>query len=524
MLIRLAIKNFALIDDIEIDFSHGLNILTGETGAGKSIIIDAIGIIVGERASFDVIRSGETLCEVEAIFDYDNPCVDEVLEEYGVDPEENTIIIHRQLTDQGRSFCRINGRSVPVSALKKVGSYLIDIHGQHRHQSLLDSDSHITFLDLLGDQELLRAKEEMSVTFERYNNLIRRLRSLKAESEALNRERERLQYEVDEIEQASIQPGEDILLEEQKVTLINAEKIAKALELGYAILYEAYENPSIVDGLSKVINSFEGIKDYYKPVVPAVEFLSTMLYEIEDLAANLRDLRENIDFDIKALDDIQGRIQLLDRLKQKYRMNLEELIKYKEEAAAKLEDAITIGDRIEELHELLMKLEQDMRERALALHILRKRIAKKLETDISSELQDLGMKGVKFSVNFSREEDPKGIEIEDKRVKIGEGGMDRVEFLISTNPGEPLKPLIKIVSGGETSRIMLAIKSIMAEVDGIPSLIFDEIDAGIGGRAAQTVGEKLSQIARKRQILCITHSPQIASQGDVHFLIQKEVN
>jgi DNA repair protein RecN (Recombination protein N) len=329
---------------------------------------------------------------------------------------------------------------------------------------------------------------------------------------------------VDEIDKAAPKVDEEILLEEQRQILENAEKIFNVLDFAYCTIYEGYEIPSIIDNLGKVVNSFEDIKEYFRPISPSTEYLSSVLYELEDLATNLRNYRETIDFDMGKLDEIHGRLELLDRLKNKYHMNIGELLKYRDEAAARLEEAMNLGDEIEELTQNLNAVKLNLANKALALHALRKETAKKLETDISGELHDLGMKDIKFSVDFKWDEGESGIEVDNKTVKINEEGIDKVEFLISTNPGEPLKPLVKIVSGGETSRIMLALKNIMAKIDNIPCLIFDEIDAGIGGRAAQTVGEKLSQIALNHQTLCVTHSPQIASQGDAHYLIKKEVS
>ena len=524
MLIKLSIKNFALIDDLDIDFEDGLNILTGETGAGKSIIIDAISVIVGERASNDYVRTGKSSCEVEAIFDYDDSAIDDVLEEYGIDPEESCLIVNRQITDQGRSYCRVNGKTVPVSVLKKIGKQLVDIHGQHQHQSLLDSERHIRLLDLLGDKELEAAKQDMLAVYKDYVDAFRVIQQLKQKCLNINTERDRLRHEVDEIDKAAPKVDEEILLEEQRQILENAEKIFNVLDFAYCTIYEGYEIPSIIDNLGKVVNSFEDIKEYFRPISPSTEYLSSVLYELEDLATNLRNYRETIDFDMGKLDEIHGRLELLDRLKNKYHMNIGELLKYRDEAAARLEEAMNLGDEIEELTQNLNAVKLNLANKALALHALRKETAKKLETDISGELHDLGMKDIKFSVDFKWDEGESGIEVDNKTVKINEEGIDKVEFLISTNPGEPLKPLVKIVSGGETSRIMLALKNIMAKIDNIPCLIFDEIDAGIGGRAAQTVGEKLSQIALNHQTLCVTHSPQIASQGDAHYLIKKEVS
>jgi DNA repair protein RecN (Recombination protein N) len=524
MLLKLLIKDFALIDDLDICFENGLNIMTGETGAGKSIIIDAINMVIGERASTDYIRTGKQSFEVEAVFEYNNPGVDNLLKEYGIIPEDNTIIINRQITSQGRSSCRINGKTVTASFLKKIARFIIDIHGQHQHQSLLDKENHLKLLDLMGPADLNIIKENVNEYYNTYLKLKGLLRKKEKNRDDLYKQKERLEYEVDEIEKAHLLNNEDLDLHEQKQILENAEKIFFALEETYNILYKGEELPSVSDNLSKVIVNLEDIKDYFKQVEPIINTLKNTLYEIEDISSTVRNYRESIDFDIRQLDDINSRLDLIERLKSKYNMSISELINYKEQASSALDDVYAIEDEIEQINKQLSGIFEGLMENSAKLHNMRKKVAEKLQDDIKNELTDLGMKNVKFYVNIEQQKGETGLDVNDKnRIKFTKDGFDDVEFLISTNPGEPLKPLAKIVSGGETSRIMLALKGIMAKVDSIPCLIFDEIDAGIGGRAAQIVGEKLSKIAKSHQILCVTHSPQIASLGDAHFLIKKEI-
>jgi DNA repair protein RecN (Recombination protein N) len=522
MLLNLCIKDYALIDDLSISFGPGLNILTGETGAGKSIIIDAINLIIGERAYTDFIRTGKQNASVEAVFYYEDAIVEDILKEYGVEPEDNTLIISREINAQGRSFSRLNGKIVPASALKKIGKLLIDIHGQHEHQSLLDSKNHIRILDLLAYEDISESKNKVGVLYKKYCQVQREIDSLEREYVDFRRQQDRLRYEVDELEKAQLKPEEDILLEEDKKILENAEKIFNTLEYTYNVLYQGYETPSIIDNLNKIIDNFEGIIDYYKPIESIGESLQNILYELEDTTSTVRNLRDSIDFDMGKLDKINTRLELLHRLKSKYNKSITELLNYKTEVAAELEKAFNINEQISVLRTELKNIELNLSKSAVELTKKRKKWANDLEKSISKELIDLGMKNVKFNVDITTKDDPNGIEVESKKVHINEAGIDEIEFLISTNPGEPLKPLVKIISGGESSRIMLALKSIMAEVDNISCLIFDEIDTGIGGRTAQAVGEKLSKISNKRQILCVTHSPQIASLGDAHFLIQKE--
>lgn len=522
MLLNLSIRDYALIDNLSISFGPGLNILTGETGAGKSIIIDAVNLIIGERASTDFIRTGSESASVEAVFDYKNPAIEDILTEYGIDAEDDTLIISREVNKEGRSFARVNGRLVPVGVLKKIGKLLIDIHGQHEHQALLDSKNHLNILDSLGSKIISDSKEKVSELYKKYRQINSRISTLEKKYLDFSKQQEILKFEIDELDKAQLLPDEDILLEEEKKVIENAEKIFSALEFAYTTLYQNYEIPSINDNLSKVIDSLEDIKGFYKPIENILESLKNILYELEDISFTIRELKDSVDFDAEKLNTINERLELINRLKLKYGKTIPELLDYKANAIAELDNVINTGDEIKELKIEYEQIKKSLAENALELSKKRKVVAEKLEQDILKELSDLGMKNVNFKVHMGLTEDPKGIEIDDKKISVSEDGIDNVEFLISTNYGEPLKPLAKIISGGESSRIMLALKSIIAEVDNISCMIFDEIDAGIGGRTAQAVGEKLSKISRTHQILCVTHSPQIASLGDTHFLIKKE--
>jgi len=522
MLLNLCINNYALIDNVSITFGPGLNILTGETGAGKSIIIDAINLIIGERAYTDFIRTGKQNARVEAVFEYEDAGVDEILKEYGIEPEDNTLIITREINVQGRSISRLNGKMVPASALKRVGKLIIDIHGQHEHQSLLDSKNHIRILDSLGYEDISKSKKEVNKLYKKYCQVQSQICELEKKQIDFCREQDRLRYEIDELEKAQLKVDEDTALQEDKKILENAEKIYSTLELSYNILYHGFDNPSVIDGINKIIDGLERIIVFYTPAEGIAESLKNILYELEDISSNLRNLRDSIDFDMGRLDEINKRLELLDRIKSKYNKSIPELLDYKAQIATELDLAFNLNEEIKELKTKRANIESELSKSAVKLHKQRQSIAKHLEESISKELKDLGMKKVKFKVDIRVKSDPNGIYLNEEKVSITEHGIDEVEFLISTNPGEPLKPLAKIISGGESSRIMLALKSIMAKVDKISCLIFDEIDTGIGGRTAQAVGEKLSKLAGQHQILCVTHSPQIASIGDSHFLIKKE--
>lgn len=522
MLLKLHIRNFALIDDLDVEFDSGLNVLTGETGAGKSIIIDAINLIVGQRASSKFIRTGKQQAEVEAIFKFNDKNINKILKEYGVESED-VLIINRQITNQGRNYCRLNGKSVPLLVLKKVSKYLVDIHGQNSHQSLFNQFNHKKLLDMFGGKDIVIAKNNVKKTFKRYKKFKEQTYELLAEREKLHELRSKLEYEIKEIENANIQPDEDKQLEEQRNILQNAEKIFLSLESAYDLLYKGQNVPSILDNLNKVIANLQDIESFYDKIGSVIDFLKNTLYELEDVAETLRNYKDCISFDASKLDSIQSRIDYLDRLKAKYNMNLSELLEYKNLISGKLNKSIALDEKVTNLKQKLNNETDKLIKHSTNLHNIRKKAALKLQEAIAIELSDLGMKNVKFYVDIKLQESIDGIKVNNKKVKITHDGFDNIEFLISTNLGEPLKPLSKIVSGGEASRIMLALKSILAKVDKIPCLIFDEIDAGIGGRTAQIVGEKLSLLAKTHQVLCVTHSPQIASIGDTHYLIKKQI-
>lgn len=521
MLLKLNIKNFALITDISIDFKEGLNILTGETGAGKSIIIDAINLIIGQRASSEYIRSGKEKALIEAIFQYKNKRIDEILGEYGIETEGDIVIISREITTQYRNYCRLNGKSVPLSVLKKVSKYLVDIHGQHQHQSLFDRKNHIKLLDGFGGKDLSDYKLQVKKSYLSYKDAKKQYDKFQKKHMDLAKQKSKYEYELEEIEKAQLKPQEDKKLQEQKEVMQNAEEILVALEKSYDLLYSGIDTPSIMDNLNNVIDVLKNIESVFCKVSPIIEVLQNNLYELEDIKTLIRDYKYEMSFDSESLDLVIQRLDLIENLKMKYNRSIQELLTYKEEISNKLDEDLNLESKIKKLSLHLEDAKNQLTKVAIMLSKQRKRVAKKLEAAISKELEDLGMKNVKFIVSFGLKEDDDGFLINGKKVKVDNEGYDDIEFKISTNIGEPLKPLAKIVSGGEASRIMLALKSILAKTDNIPCLIFDEIDAGIGGRAAQIVGEKLSLLAETHQILSVTHSPQIASLGDNHFLIKK---
>lgn len=523
MLLKLNVKNLALIEDISIDFKPGLNVLTGETGAGKSILIDSIGLILGDRASTELIRIGAENAYIEAVFDVKSEEVRNIIREYGID-EEETLIITREITLQGKNFCRINGKLVPLSALKNIGRYMVDIFAQHQtYQLLFDSEYHLKILDELGEKKVETLKKELKIIFEKMKEINREIKTLLKEKSEAEKLRDRLSFEKEELENAFLSPEEDKILEEEREILVNSEKIMKSLILAESLLYEGNDSLPVLELLDKIIDALEGISTYFKDIDRTLNTIKESYYSLQEAANDLRKFINRVDFNPERLDRVFDRLSFLERLKKKYGMSLNELIKYKDEINKKLEDILNLDEKIEIKNGEYRSLMESYMDNAIKLHNLRKEIAEKLEKKILKELEELAMKGVQFSVDFKFKDDMEGINFEGQKIAYGEDGFDFVEFLISTNTGEPLKPLNKIASGGESSRIMLAIKNIIADVDKIPCLIFDEIDTGIGGRTAQTVGEKLYKVAKNRQVLCVTHSPQIACLGDAHFQIKKIV-
>jgi len=519
MLRQLTIQNIALIDQVNIELGEGLNILTGETGAGKSLVIDSINAILGDRLSKDLIRTGEEKATVEAVFEVDNKAVNSYLEEVGISPEEdNTLIISREFTLSGRNTCRINGKMVTVSMLKEIGQLLIDVHGQHDNQSLLRTESHIHLLDSFGGEKIERLKREYIKLLNEYRQLTDKLKKLTGDEKERERKIDLYKFQIDEIAKAKLKTGEEEELEKQRLLLGNSEKIVNSLSRAYDLIYGGDSvKSSALDKINGALAEIRNISEYnekYKEVEKRLEELS---YQLDDLTEEVRHMRDSVEYDPSLLEEIEERIDLIFRLKRKYGSNIEEILKYKKEIEIELDEIIKSEEIINELNRKISEIEGKMYETARMLNAERQKAAHILEMKIGNELDELDMKKAQFkvSIEFDKEGSEGG-----KRNYLNDG-LDRVEFLISPNMGEPLKALAKIASGGEMARVMLAIKNILADVDEVPTLIFDEIDTGISGKAAQKVAEKLCLISRKHQVICVTHLPQIACMADRHFLIEK---
>ncbi len=525
MLSHLSITNFAIIDHLELDFSPGFNVLTGETGAGKSIIVDAMSMLLGGRAESDLIRSGSDQALVEGVFnlpqEWKRDTLVPLLEEHGLEGEGPLILV-REINREGRHICRLNGRLVTLRLLKEVGQRLIDIHNQGEHLSLLRVKEHIDLLDRYGG--LLDLRNRVEEVVRTLYQVRRELERLIADERELARRVDLLQYQIKEISAAKLRPGEEEELKRERLLLTNAEQWITMIGAAYEALYKgAGGRPSALDLLAEVdrsLASLEGIDPRLKEERRTIEESSEQLRE---LARDLRAHLDEIDYSPARLAQVEERLELIYNLKRKYGDSIEEILAFSERAAQELEGITHREERIKELLACEKELLAQLGELAGQLSRLRQEAAKELSQSVEAHLGDLKMEGTKFQVELKQRKDPKGVEVDGRRVAFDLTGVDKVEFLISPNPGEPLKPLYKIASGGETARLMLALKSVLSQVDQVPTLIFDEIDAGLGGRGSEVVGRKLWGLTGDHQVLCVTHLPQIASFGDLHLKVTKEI-
>jgi len=520
MLTNLIVQNYALLDEVNIKFSPGLNILTGETGSGKSILIGALGLILGGRATTGAIRSGMPTATVEGLFEW---TPDEVLiplpEDLDVKIEDRTLIIRRDVTRDGRSRCTVNGHMVTVAVLKRLGEFLVDLHGQHDHQSLLDQRTHIHFLDGFGN--IKRLKGQVAQAYHGFSDAARALKQLDEEILATRERRELYQFQLEELEKANIRPGEDPELEQELAVLGHAEQLVQVASAAYEALSE--QENAVIDQLAHIIRSLEDIEQIDTSLSEPVADARSARYHLDDVAVFLQQYRDRIEFDPVRLDEVQERLELLKSFKRKYGGTLEEVCAYRNRMADENNRLETADERRTELEETLEQARENLTVKAKKLSNARKKLAARMETRVVKELAELGMEKTRFQVHVGWQKVAGGpIIIEGRSYQADASGMDHVEFLISPNQGEELKPLVHIASGGEISRVMLALKVILAESDEVPTLVFDEVDLGIGGRIAESVGQKLKLLSQSHQVLCITHLHQVACWGHTHFTVHKE--
>lgn len=510
MLWHLSIKNLAIIDDISIEFADGLNILTGETGAGKSIIIDAINLIVGARADRELIRNGENMASVEAIFTLDgNDELIKTLKELDfVDDDDTELLITRQIYSNGRNVIRVNGRAVVTSVLRDISQLLIDIHGQHQHQSLLDKSYHMGFLDSF-DSSVKPLKEQTAQLYAQWRELKAQIDDIDANKADFERNKELMEYQINEIEQADLKIGEDEELLEKKQILKNARTIISALESAYSSLNSS-DNGGALDLLYSAKEKLSGIARYSAEYSDLYDSADNVYYELEDVSESIGKILRNMSYSAEQAQEIDDRLYVINSLKRKYGKTVELVLDFASSLGEQLEQMRYNMENSEELRHKEKLVYNKLISCCEDLHKKRLAAAQLLKNRIISELSYLGMKKVNFEASVECDKDD-----------ISPTGYDNVEFMISANAGEPLRPLAKIASGGEVSRIMLSIKSALADIDEIPTMIFDEIDTGISGAVAGAAGKKMHMLSKNHQIICITHQAQIAACADRHFFVSK---
>jgi DNA repair protein RecN (Recombination protein N) len=526
MLTELSIDNFAIIDHLELQLKPGLITFTGETGAGKSIIIDAVEVLLGGRAEAVMIRSEADRANMEAVFQVPQGMqsyLAAILEREELLEEDGIITLGREIRRNGRNVARVNGRNVNTNLLAEIGEYLVDVHGQSEHLSLLRVRQHLQLLDsFAGAEDQLSKYREV---YNRLQNVRRSLNELRQAEVDAARRADLLSYQINEIEAAQLKPGEDEELREERNRLANAEGLATLTQEALQILDEGLpESPSITDMLGNVTQAISSLARLDPSQEPLSEQAQVLLENMADLSHTLHLYQENIEFNPRRLDQVEERLSLLHNLNRKYGKTIDEVLEFAEQARQQLEGILHSGERIQELEGEEVELLQRLGIQGQELSKIRHQAADRLAGAVETELADLYMNEARFKVEFKQRPDPAGISLEDgRKVAFDATGIEQVEFFVAPNPGEGLKPLVKIASGGETSRLMLALKNVLARADQVPTLIFDEIDQGIGGRVGTVIGLKLWNLARTHQVLCVTHLPQLAAFGDQHFQVLKQV-
>ena len=508
MLKELFIKNIAVIKQTDICFSEGLNVFTGETGAGKSIIIDSINAVLGQRVSRDLVRTGETRAQITAVFSGLSTTTLELLDQMGYEADEGELMISREISVDGKGTCRLCGRPIGVTMLREIGNTLINIHGQHDSQYLLNKEKHIEFLDSFAQLDTL---------YDRYRDCFSQLIAMRRELNSLNvdeaekaRQIDLLEYQINEIEQAELVPGEEEELADRRNMIRNAEKICLSLDEAHEQIAGGEERTGALELIQNAAAELEEAARYVETLIPISSQLTEMGYELEDSLMGINDARLSMEYDPGELEEIEARLDLIYRLKRKYGGDIEEILQNLSLYKKQLEKITLSDEKKESLNQSYKGMLLQAKNLADQLSKERKAAARRFEKQVEGELSFLDMPSVKFTISILP-------------CKLGAKGLDDVEFMISTNPGEPPKPIAKIASGGELSRIMLSIKNVISDRDDVPTLIFDEVDTGASGSAAEKIGRKLRQVSKGRQVICVTHLAQIAALCDHHLLIQKQV-
>jgi DNA repair protein RecN (Recombination protein N) len=511
LLIELSIKNFAIIEKQTVSFDKGLTVLTGETGAGKSIIIDAIHLLVGGRGSFEFVRHGEEKAEIEGLFHIDeieHPIVNKT-SEFGIEIEDGMVVLRREISKNGKSVCRINGKLVTISTLREIGATIVDIHGQHEHQELMNESSHLPLLDQFGAEEINLALKEYQSVFHQFEQTTKKLKSLNENEQQMAHRLDLIQFQLDEIQKAKLKPNEDETLFEEKKKLGNFERLYSLMQSSYNAINGEQRGLDSVGLVMGHLEDAASLDSRYKEVYEAI---STIFYSLEDMNRTVRNELDALEFDPNRLNEIEERWNEITQLKRKYGKTIEEIVEYAASIEAEIETLQNKETHIGQLERELVELKMILETKAHTLSQLRKKWANQLTKLIHKELKELYMEKSVFEIRVNY-----------KLEHFTNTGSDHIEFYISTNPGEPLKQLVKIASGGELSRIMLALKSIFSKHQGVTSIIFDEVDTGVSGRVAQAIAEKIYQVAVNSQVLCISHLPQVAAMADIHLFISKKM-
>ena len=510
LLQELSIRNFAIIDDLTVSFSDGLTVLTGETGAGKSIIIDAVHLLAGGRGSLEFIRHGAKKAELGGLFQIsnENHPIYTKLEEAGIEAEEGTIILRRDLNDNGKSICRVNGKLVPLAVLRDIGASLIDIHGQHENQELMDEKHHIYLLDYFAQDDLQEVKQQYQTLYDSYRELKREVQALNLNEQRTAQRIDLYQFQINELEDASLKIDEEEQLTEERRRLMNFHKIFERANIAYDAISSESKG---LDFIGNAMQALEDIANLDSNFKEASEAVTSSFYALQDAAYQIQDVLDDLEFDPERMNEVEQRLAQYQAMKRKYGTTVEEILAYQAKIEEELMQLLNRDETIQQSEKRLREMEEQLNIYAEELTVIRKANAIRLSEAIMNELRVLHMEKAKFIVNFEPLEQFDG------------NGKDNVAFYISTNVGEPPKSLPKIASGGELSRMMLALKTIFSSSNGITSIIFDEVDTGVSGRVAQAIAEKIADISANSQVLCISHLPQVAAMADQHYYIKKQV-
>lgn len=511
LLSELSIKNFAIIDDLTVSFDKGMTVLTGETGAGKSIIIDAIQLLIGGRGSADFVRHGENKAELEGLFHIekdDHPCY-EKLAEFGLTIDDNMLVIRREISHTGKSVCRINGKLVTIAIVREIGNTLVDIHGQHEHHLLMDQTLHLSLLDQFAAANLTDSLQEYKSLYKKYRHLHNKFVNFRKDEQQIAHRLDLIKFQYDEITAAQLQPKEEEELVSERNELNNYEKIFEALQTSYSALQGEHKGLDWVGLAMTHLENIGHISNEYKKIKKTA---ANSYYMLEDVSHTIRNLLDELSYNPDRLNEIENRLSVINQLKRKYGQSITEILEYSSKIEEEIELLENRETHYEQLEQEVLSVKKDLQVEADQLTKLRQQAAQQLETEIHRQLEDLYMEKTTFAVKFFKTDND-----------FTETGADKVEFYIATNPGEPLKPLSRIASGGELSRIMLAIKNIFSKHQGVTSIIFDEVDSGVSGRVAQAIAEKIYRVSIGSQVLCISHLPQVAAMSDTHLLIAKNI-